>query len=86
MIFELLSFLSKNLSWNAPRDASMTPQGPEIQPLAYLTHDLCEDLQGQHFRTRYASPKVVGGRFGAHTPFEVLSAPRAAAAFKTFKD
>ena len=67
VIFELSSFLSKNLSWNAPRDVSMTPQGPELQPLAYLTHDLCEDLQGQHFRTRYAPPKVIGGRFGAHT-------------------
>ena len=29
---------------------------------------------------------MVGGRFGAHTPFEGLSSPRGAAAFKTFKD
>ena len=64
----------------------MTPQGPELQPHGYLTHSLCVDSQSQHFRTRYASPKVIGGRVGAHTAFEVLSASRGAAAFKTFMD
>ena len=29
---------------------------------------------------------MVGGRFGAHTPFEGLSSPRGAVAFKIFKD
>ena len=69
--------MSKSLSYKRdPCDAFMIPQGPELQPYGYLTHTSCVDSQSQHFRTRYASPKVIGGRFGAHTPFEILSASR----------
>ena len=63
VIWGLLSFLSKNLFWRAPRAASMTPQGPELQPFWYLTHISRVDSQSHHFRTRCASPRVVGGSF-----------------------